>query len=151
MRHGANGLHGSGLERDPRHWVGFIVSGSIAFVTDAVVLLLLSRVIGLAPLLARLISIGCAMVAGWRAHRYLTFGLATRPSLKEFLGYAAVAWTAAGINYVVFAAVLLLRPNTFELIALVVSSLFAMTFSYLGMRFGAFRNGLIAKRQGSGG
>jgi len=141
---------GQGLERDARHWGGFIASGGIAFVTDACFLELLTRFAGMPPLAARLIAIACAMVAGWRAHRKLTFALTTKPTLKEFMGYAAVAWTSAGLNYAVFAAILLWRPATSPFVALVVASLVAMTFSYLGMRFGAFREGLRLRRQQHG-
>ena len=123
-----------------RHGAGFALSGGIAFATDALILELLTRLFGLSALLARPIAIACAMVAGWLAHRTLTFRLRTRTSLTEFLAYAAVAWTSAGINYAVFAAILLWRPQTAPLIALVAASLVAMTWAYLGMRFGAFRN-----------
>jgi hypothetical protein len=40
----------------------------------------------------------------------------------------------------VFAAILLVLPATQPLAALVVSSVAAMAFAYLGMRFGAFRH-----------
>ncbi len=136
---------GTDLASQLRHWGGFVVSGGIAFTTDALVLESLTRFAGLPPLVARLAAIACAMVAGWLAHRRLTFDLPTRPTPKEFLGYAAVAWTSAGINYAVFAAILLWRPATYPLVALVGASLVAMTFSYLGMRFGAFRKGLKAR------
>jgi hypothetical protein len=43
------------------------------------------------------------------------------------------------LNYTVFVLVMLLRPTSEPLLALVASSLVAMVFSYLGMRFGAFR------------
>ena len=141
---------GSGRGDALRHWGGFALSGGIAFSTDALVLELLTRLVGLPPLVARLIAIACAMAAGWRAHRYLTFGLATPPTLKEFLAYAAVASTSAGINYIVFAGILLWRPQTYPLAALVAASLVAMTFAYLGMRFGAFRNSLSASKTPSG-
>lgn len=130
-----------------KHWAGFVASGGIAFVTDATVLSILTKLAGMPPLVARLFAIACAMVAGWRAHRWLTFALPTRPTLQEFLGYAAVAWTSAAINYAVFAVILLLRPATAPLIALVGASLVAMAFSYLGMRFGAFRKGLAQLRK----
>lgn len=128
-----------------RHWGGFVASGGIAFTTDALVLTALTHWVGLSPFLARPIAIAVAMVAGWRAHRYLTFALPTRPTLQEFLGYAALAWSAAALNYAVFAAILLWRPATSNIAALAVASLVAMTFSYLGMRFGAFRKGLAAR------
>jgi putative flippase GtrA len=69
----------------------------------------------------------------------------TPPSVAEFLRYAGVAWAAAAVNYALFVAILLVRSETAPLVALVISSVAAMVFAYLGMRFAAFRQG------GSGG
>jgi putative flippase GtrA len=121
-----------------RHGLGFVFSGALAFLTDAAVLTLLTHA-GIHPILARLFAISIAMVVGWRAHRRFTFGLTTRPSPVEFLRYAAVGWVAAAINYGVFVLIVLARPSTLPLYALVASSLVAMVFAYLGMRFAAFR------------
>lgn len=122
-----------------RHGLGFLVSGGLAFITDALVLEVLTNDVGLDPIVARLGSISIAMVVGWLAHRRLTFAMATAPSLGEFMRYAAVAWFSAGVNYAVFVAIMLIRPETLPLTALVVASLAAMVVSYVGMRFGAFR------------
>ncbi len=122
-----------------RHWGGFIVSGATALATDALILELLTRFAGLSPFLARLLAIAAAMVAGWRAHRFLTFKVQTAPTLQEFFAYVAVAWMAAAINYAVFAAILLWRPTTLPLVALIAASFVAMAFAYIGMRFGVFR------------
>lgn len=130
-----------------RHWGGFAASGAIAFATDAFILEMLVRFAGLSAFLARLVAIGCAMVVGWRAHRFLTFELDTAPSLREFLAYFAVAWVSAAVNYAVFAAILLWRPETAPLVALIPASLVAMALSYLGMRFGVFRKELAASEK----
>jgi putative flippase GtrA len=79
------------------------------------------------------------MVAGWLAHRTLTFALRSAPSVAEFVRYAAVAWTTAAINYGAFASILLARPATPPLLALSVASILATAFAYLGMRYAAFR------------
>jgi putative flippase GtrA len=122
-----------------RHGLGFLVSGGLAFVTDALVLELLTSDLGIDPILARLGSISVAMIVGWLSHRRLTFALSTAPSLGEFIRYAAVAWFSAGVNYAIFVAIMLMWPETLPLMALVVASLAAMVVSYVGMRFGAFR------------
>jgi putative flippase GtrA len=122
-----------------RHGLGFVVSGATAFAVDAVVLELLTAVLDIHPIIARLAAISLAMVAGWLMHRTFTFAVAARPSVAEFLRYAGVAWTAAAINYGVFVLIVLIDPELEPLVALVVSSLAAMLFSYLGMRFAAFR------------
>ena len=124
----------------PRHWLGFLGSGSFAFIVDASVLKLLTIVAGWPALPARVVSIFVATVAGWTAHRTFTFAVASRPTVAEFTKYLGVAWSAAVINYAIFACVLLLRPQTDTLIAIFISGVFAMVVSYLGMRFGAFRH-----------
>ncbi|MEQ1711733.1 MAG: GtrA family protein, partial [Hyphomicrobium sp.] len=115
-----------------RHLGGFATSGAIAFTVDATVLTLLTRGFGVDPFVARLAAISVAMVAGWRAHRLLTFNVKAAATFAEFLTYAAVAWTSAAVNYSAYAGVLLLRPGTDPLVALVAASLIAMSFSYLG-------------------
>ncbi len=123
-----------------RHGGGFLISGLIAFSVDAVVLLQLTRFAGLDPFSARLIAIALAMVAGWLSHRRLTFNVTTPPTLGEFGRYAAVAWTAAALNYAVYAAILVVRDDVVPLVAMVAATAVAMGFSYLGMRFGVFRH-----------
>ena len=126
--------------QDPiRHGLGFFVSGGTAFAVDALVLQLLTALLGLNPIAARLAAISLAMVAGWLMHRTFTFAVPTPPSAAEFLRYAGVAWTAAVLNYGLFVLIFLARPDTLPLVALVVSSAAAMFFAYVGMRFAAFR------------
>jgi len=126
--------------QDPiRHGLGFLFSGTLAFLIDASILQLLTAVFSIHPILARLVSISGAMVVAWLAHRRFTFRLEVPPTFLEFVRYAVVGWAAAAINYGIFAAIMLARPITVPFFALVTSSLVAMVFSYLGMRFAAFR------------
>lgn len=129
------------LHKQARHWMGFLVSGGLAFAVDAGVLALLTKVFGMGPLMARLIAIACAMFVGWQAHRRLTFAVAAPASVREFLSYAALQWVAVGTNYAVYSALLLAKLMIEPLMALVAASLVAMVVSYLGMRFGVFRKG----------
>lgn len=128
-----------GGQHPVRHGLAFLLSGSLAFVIDAVILKLLTAGFGLHPILARFFSICIAMTVGWRAHRRFTFRLTTPPTLAEFARYAAVQWTVAAINYGIFVLIVLAWPALEPLVALFVSSAIAMVFSYLGMRFAAFR------------
>lgn len=130
-----------GAQHPVRHGLAFLFSGTLAFLIDAAVLKLLTAVLGMHPILARLIAISIAMVAGWLAHRRFTFRVTTPPNLAEFSRYAAVQWTVAAINYGIFVAIVLLWPAIEPLYALFVSSLVAMVFAYAGMRFAAFRHG----------
>ena len=129
-----------GAQHPVRHGLAFLVSGGTAFIVDALVLKLLTSVLGLHPIVARLAAIALAMVAGWLMHRTFTFRVAARPSLPEFLRYAGVAWTAAAVNYGLFVVIVLAYPAIEPLVALVISSAVAMIFAYLGLRFAAFRH-----------
>jgi putative flippase GtrA len=122
-----------------RHWGGFLASGLIALSCDAILLQFGILVLGLSPLAARLIAISGAVVAGWLAHRRLTFSLRTPPTLRELTHYSAAAWAVAAINYAAFAAVIFVSPETHPLAALVCASILATFFAYIGMRYGVFR------------
>ena len=122
-----------------RHWLGFLVSGLIAFGTDVVLSKALHDVVGWPWAISRFLAISIAMVAGWLAHRKLTFAVATPPTLAEFGRYASMAWTAAALNYVVFLALLWLFPAIEPALAIALSSAVAMGFSYLGMKLAVFR------------
>jgi putative flippase GtrA len=125
--------------RGLKHWLGFLGSGTMAFVVDVGVLKLLTLVAGWAPLPSRIISIFVATIAGWLAHRTFTFAVAAKPSLSEFIKYLGVASSSAAINFAIFALVLFVRPQTDSALATFISSGCAMVASYLGMRFGAFK------------
>ncbi len=122
-----------------RHWGGFIAGGVIAFTVDAGMLEFGVRVLGLQPLVARPLAIATAMVAAWITHRTLTFALTTRPTVGELLRYMTAAWMTAAINYALFAAILIVRPPTPPIAALVAASCVATIFSYVSMRYGVFR------------
>ena len=137
---GKRGRTTPGAHNTVRHGLGFLLSGGIAFSIDALVLTLLTKVLSIHPIPARLGAISLAMAAGWLSHRTFTFAMTVPPSLAEFLRYAGVGWTAAAVNYGLFVLIILARPATEPLVALVASSLVAMVVSYLGMRFAAFRH-----------
>jgi putative flippase GtrA len=124
-----------------QHGLGFLLSGSIAFVVDVGGLKLLQICFGVHPLLARVASLSCAHVAGWLSHRRFTFRLTTPPSWAEFIRYAGVQSTITlVINYGIYWLILkVLRPETEPVLAAIASSGVAMFFSYFGIRFGAFR------------
>lgn len=124
--------------RSFRHWGGFLVSGGTAFVVDAALTLALTYA-GLNAFAARLIAIMVAMVVAWLMHRRFTFAVKAPPSLREFMKFAAVAWSANALNYGIYAVLLLVWPALWPFAAMVVSTAVAMVFSYLGFRLGVFR------------
>ena len=121
-----------------RHYGGFVLGGVCALATDAAVLVALTHLAGVSPLLARPVGISLAMIVSWLINRTVTFQSAAPPSVAVIARFAAVSWTAQAVNYAIFAAVLLLRPGTEPLIALILACFVAMFVSYAGFRFGVF-------------
>jgi putative flippase GtrA len=122
-----------------RHWGGFFLSGGTAFLVDSAVTLALVELAGLGRFSARLAGILVAMVVAWLMHRNITFAVRAPPTLGEFGRFAAVAWMANALNYVVYLVILLLWPATPTLIAIVIATAIAAIFSYAGFRLGVFR------------
>lgn len=122
-----------------RHYGGFIAAGLAALAVDALILSLLTDALGVSPYLARLFSISLAMIVSWQINRRLTFAITAPATFAEFTKFAAVSWIAQAVNYAVFAGILLTRPGTWPVAALVAASVVAMFISYAGFRFGVFR------------
>lgn len=130
-------MSGTGLVASIRHVAAFGVAGLTAFAIDATILALLVA-FGANPYLARPVAIGCAMVVGWLINRTWTFRAPGPPRLQEFLRYASVASLSAGINYIVYALVLMLWADATPFRALVAGTAVATILSYLGYRLFAF-------------
>jgi putative flippase GtrA len=118
--------------------LGFVISGGLAFITDVGIAKAAHVYLGLSWPVSRLLAIAGAMVVAWAAHRTLTFAVNLPPTLREFGRYVGVAWSTAVLNYLLFLGVLWLAPGLDGTIAIGISSLFAMAYSYAGMRFGVF-------------
>jgi putative flippase GtrA len=129
----------SGLQGAVRHYGGFLLAGITAYLVDAGVLQALITLGGMSPFTARIWGIGAAMLASWLINRSVTFPVAGPPTLREMASFAALGWVAALLSYLIYAGILLLRPETAPLLALTVAALIGMVYSYLGMRFGVFR------------
>jgi putative flippase GtrA len=123
-----------------RHYGGFVLAGGLGFVADAAVLWLLTYGVGVSPFLARLVGIALGVLVSWLVNRSVTFGATSPPSLREFAKYSAAAGFAQVVNYAVFGAILLARPETDPMIAFVVACLVSIPTSYIGFRFGVFRH-----------
>ncbi len=121
-----------------RHYGGFILAGSSAFLTDVAVFQGLHALLSLNPLIARLISIAVAMVVSWLINRRLTFNVPGPPRLAEFLRFAPVVSLSNALNYVIFSGILIAVPETWPPLAIAVATGIAMVASYLGMRHAVF-------------
>ena len=128
----------AGIGKALRHYGAFVLAGTLAFMTDALVLLALIQLAGIGPLLARPFAIAAAMVVSYTLNRTITFRLPGPPSRSEFARFVGWASAAAALNYAVFAAALLIDPRMPPLAALVISSLASLLFAYCYMRFAVF-------------
>lgn len=128
------------LSARTRHMAAFLFCGLLATGTDILVYQLFHGIFDVAPSMSRLFSVSLAMFVGWLAHRRFTFAIKTPPVLREFIAYAGVAWISVSVNYLCFLFILYLIPDLPGSVAIIFSSAVAMVVSYLGMRFGVFRN-----------
>ncbi len=122
-----------------KHGAGFITSGLIATATDAAVLATLTRGLEVDPYSARVAAIAVAMVAGFFAHRRLSFGVTEAATFAQFGKFVSVAASVSIINYAIYVGVLLYQPGTEPLFAFALATVFSIAASYFGLRFGVFR------------
>ncbi|MEM9027882.1 MAG: GtrA family protein [Pseudomonadota bacterium] len=122
-----------------RHFGGFVLAGAMALIVDIIVLQLLISLASLPAAMARLVAIAMAMVVSWLINRTVTFAVAAPPSWSEFSKFAAASWLAQAVNYGVFLVLLAAVPNLPAALAVVGASLVAMVVSYIGFRYGVFR------------
>ncbi|MGC3982925.1 MAG: GtrA family protein [Steroidobacteraceae bacterium] len=118
----------------------FVLAGGIGFVTDAILLTLLTRYAGWSPLHARLLSFLGAVSVTWLINRYYAFadrrakhGLATA---KEYWRYVITQSAGASINFAVFAMMLWLMPglSAYPVVPLAVASVCALIINYYFMK-----------------
>lgn len=110
----------------------FAVAGSAGFLADAGMLAMLLAYTPLGPFAARVIAILFALSITWVFNRAITFGKSRHPVLIEGVRYGSVGFLSAVLNYLVYAAVLLAFPWVHPLAAVVVASVAAMAFSWIG-------------------
>ena len=110
----------------------FLVIGTVGFVADAGMLgaLLLWTPLGVYS--ARLVSIAFALLVTWLLNRLITFGPSSRHVAVEGARYGGVGIASSVINYLAYSAFLWAMPDTPIIVALVVASVVALAFSFLG-------------------
>lgn len=124
--------------------LAFGFAGLIGFVIDVAVLTALTTYAGLNPFAARVMAIAVAAGCTWFVNRSFTFAPVKRIDgdlAREGGRYGVVAFAAAAINWCVYSLTLLVLPDLPPVIAAVVGSLVAMTFSYQGYSRFAFGRG----------
>ncbi|MEM5501960.1 GtrA family protein [Ahrensia kielensis] len=110
----------------------FAVAGGSGFVIDIGVLFLLLHLTPLGPIIARIVSILCAMISNFFINRTFTFGQSERSLREEFIRYASVGAIGALLNYLIYVALLFLIPGFSPFLATFIGVIIVAIFSYFG-------------------
>ena len=110
----------------------FLVIGTLGFVADAGVLGALLVWSPLGVYSARLVSIAFALLVTWLLNRLITFGPSSRHVAVEGARYGGVGIATSVVNYLAYSAFLWAMPDMPVIVALVVASVVALAFSFLG-------------------
>lgn len=110
----------------------FGLAGSIGFIVDVGVLLLLLRFTPFGPFSARIFAIAAAMCCTWVFNRNFTFQKGGRSVAKEGMRYGSVGITSALINYAVYSGLLIQFSELRPIFAVIVASAVATIWSYIG-------------------
>lgn len=120
----------------------FIVIGGVGFLVDLAVLELLTRLAGLDPVPARIVSFSIALFVTWALSRFWGFR-ASRSArvLAEAGRYVAVQLTGGAMNLLTYAAALHLVPALAGalIVPLILGSAVGLTINYAGARLLVFR------------
>lgn len=119
----------------------FLFAGATGFVVDLGVLWLLLTLKLLDPFSARILAIGAAMLCTYVINRTFTFGASSRNMAIEGARYGSVGLASALVNYAVYSSTLVALPNISPYVALVLGSVTATVFSYLGYSRFVFGSG----------
>jgi putative flippase GtrA len=118
----------------------FGLVGCVGFATD-VTLLKIGLGAGLSPLLARVVSLTCAMQVTFLINGFLVFRcLQFRICLRQWAAYMSSNGLGNLCNYLIFAGLVLSREPVVSrrYVALVIGSLSAYVINYAGVRLLAF-------------
>ena len=120
----------------------FLATGTCGFIVDAGAMLLVAEGLGVTVLAARCVSFPVAVTITWLLNRHWTFehGRSRKPS-EQYVLYLSGQLVSLAINFGVFAA-LVLNAQIFAarpVLALAVSAVIALGFSYLFARFVSFQ------------
>ena len=117
----------------------FAFAGGSGFVIDMSVLWLLLEFSPLGEFSARIVSIACAMLSNFLINRTFTFGSSGRSIVEEGARYSSVGLIGAGLNYIIYAALLLAIPGFSPFWATFISVALVSVFSWFGYSRFVFR------------
>ena len=114
----------------------FVIVGVLGFAVDAG-LTYAFVFYGLRPVIARIPALGAAIFTTWLLNRYVTFKLHQRGNPSEVIRYFAVAIASATLNFGIYTVLILAGLKS--VIAIGISTLLLMFFSFFGYKIFAFK------------
>lgn len=124
-----------------RELTGFLVAGSLGFLTDTCVLYLL-QMASVGPYVGRVVSFLCAVYVTWHLNRKLAFtGAGNNGTFWEWWRYLWAMSAGGLINFAAYSATLHLAPETGwrPLLGVTIGSAIALFANFLIMKFWVFR------------
>jgi putative flippase GtrA len=123
--------------------VRFGISGVAGFVVDAGIVLLVTRVLGLGPIVAQVIAFTVAVTVTWLINRHWTFAEhASENWLHEWTRYVAANSVGAAVNngvYVILVLTVALFSKT-PVLGVAVGSLAGMGFNFSSSKLFVFKS-----------
>jgi putative flippase GtrA len=124
----------------------FVVVGSIGFVVDAGLTVLIAKGLGLSPFLARPPAVVAATIATFLLNRAFTFRSGRGRRASAFLRYCLVAASGQALNYAVYAVALtaiaafgFAQSSAVIAFSVACGAGAAMFLTFAGFRFFAFK------------
>ncbi len=122
-----------------KRYFSFLIAGSVGFLVDVGILVVLMRFGHFDAFSARLVAIGGALCCTWLINRNFTFDRSAHSLAMEGARYWSVGLSSSLVNYGVYTILLLIDRNVPPLLALMVSSGCAQIVSYNGYSRFVFR------------
>ena len=123
-------------------FVRFGLVGTVGFLVDGGLLQALVSLAGWGVISARIVSFPVAVFATWLINRRVTFPRANDSDAGlSFFRYAAVSVSGAGVNFIVYTALVLNAASmaALPILPLAIAAIAALAFNYLGNKHFAFR------------
>lgn len=127
------------LGQTPREFGCFGLIGMAGFAVDCGLLTLLVEYAGAGPIVSRVASFPAAILVTWSLNRKFTFRRLSAgwpESMQECMRYAAVQFSGALTNVIIYAVLVAIWPAMGQTpaVPLAIAALLAMMANYLGAR-----------------
>ncbi len=120
-------------------FIRFGMVGGSGLVVDLAALAFFWQVVGLDPLIARILSIWLAMTNNWFWNRVFTFRSQGSP-LGEYVRFVLVNSVGAVINYSTYGALIILLEGFSTYLAVILATLVSMVFNFVLSKIYAFKS-----------